>query len=134
MITLLLVDEEPLVREVLRMWLEHVEDIRVIGEAASGDEALALAQALQPDVVLIDMATPTADGLTATAALRASVPQCAVVLLSLYDDATMRSQAWAAGAASLVGKQEGVIPLLAAIRRAPQQAEQRTPFRTREGK
>ena len=100
------------------MWLERVEDIRVIGEATSGDEAIALAQTLHPDVVLIDMASPTADGLAATAPLRVSVPRCAVVLLSLYDDASMRRRARAAGAASLVGKQEGVKPLLTAIRRA----------------
>jgi DNA-binding NarL/FixJ family response regulator len=118
MITLLLVDDEPLVRQGLHTWLERVGDIRVIGEASNGTEAIALAQALHPDVVLMDISMPTRDGIAATAALRASVPQCAVVLLSLYDDATMRARAHAAGAVTLVGKQEGVMVLLTAIREA----------------
>jgi len=118
MITLLLVDDEPLVRQGLRTWLDRVEDITVIGEASDEAEAVALAQALHPDVALVDISAPAADGIAATAALRASVPRCAVVLLSLYDDATMRVRALAAGAATLVGKQEGIKDLLAAIREA----------------
>lgn len=118
MITLLLVDDEPLVRQGLQMWLERAADITVIGEASNGAEAIALAQALHPDVVLMDISMPTTDGIVATAALRASVPHSAVVLLSLHDDATMRTRAHAAGAVTLVGKQEGVQVLLAAIREA----------------
>jgi DNA-binding NarL/FixJ family response regulator len=118
MITLLLVDDEPLVRHGLHMWLERVADITVIGEASNGGEAIALAQALHPDVVLMDISMPTTDGIAATAALRASVPQSAVVLLSLHDDASIRARAHAAGAVTLVGKQEGVKALLAAIRLA----------------
>ena len=118
MITLLLVDDEPLVRQGLHTFLEREGDIRVIGEASNGAEAIALAQALHPDVVLMDISMPAPDGIAATTALRASVPQCAVVLLSLYDDASMRARAQAAGAATLVGKQEGVRTLLAAIREA----------------
>jgi DNA-binding NarL/FixJ family response regulator len=118
MITLLLVDDEPLVRQGLHTWLEQVGEIRVIGEASNGAEAIALAQALHPDVVLVDISMPTTDGIAATAALRASVPHCAVVPLSLYDDATMRARAHAAGAVTLVGKQEGVRALLTAIHEA----------------
>jgi DNA-binding NarL/FixJ family response regulator len=118
MITLLLVDDEPLVRYGLHTWLERVGDITVIGEASNGGEAIALAQALHPDVVLMDISMPSTDGVAATAALCASVPQSAVVLLSLHDDATMRARARAAGAVTLVGKQEGVKALLAAIRAA----------------
>ena len=118
MITLLLVDDDPLVCQGLRMWYERVGDITVIGEATNGTEALELAQALHPDVVLVDISMPATDGIAATAALRASVPHCAVVLLSLYDDATMRARALAAGAVTLVGKQEGVKSLLAALRKA----------------
>jgi len=118
MITLLLVDDEPLIRYGLRVWLERVTDITVIEEASNGAEAVALAQALHPDVVLMDISMPAADGIAATAALRASVPHCAVVLLSLHDDATTRARAQVAGAATLVGKQEGVKALLTAIREA----------------
>jgi DNA-binding NarL/FixJ family response regulator len=115
MITLLLVDEEPLLRQGLRIWLERAPDITVVGEASTGTEAMAMAQALHPDVVLMDISMPTIDGIAATAALCASVPLSAVVLLSLYDDGALRTRAHAAGAVRLVGKQEGVKALLAAI-------------------
>ncbi len=116
MITLLLVDAEPLLRQGLRVWLERARDIRVIGEASTGTQALTLAQALQPDVVLMDISMPALDGIATTAALHTSVPRSAVVLLSLYDDRALRTRAHAAGAVRLVGKQEGVKALLAAIR------------------
>ena len=115
MITLLLVDDEPLVRQGLHTLLERVGDIRVIGEASNGADAITLAQTLHPDVVLMDISMPAPDGIAATAALRTSVPQCAVVLLSFSDDASMRTRALAAGAATLVGKQEGIRTMLAAI-------------------
>ena len=118
MITLLLVDDEPMVLYGLRMWLERVADIMVVGEASNGAEAIALAQALHPDVVLMDISMPTIDGIAATEALSALVPHSVVILHSLYDDVTMRARAHAAGAATLVGKHEGVKALLAAIREA----------------
>ena len=118
MIRLLLVDDEPLLRHALRVWLERAPDIAVVGEASNGAEAMTLARALHPDMVLMDISTPTIDGLAATAALHAAVPRSALVLLSLYDDATMRARAHAAGAVTFVGKQEGVKALLAAIRQA----------------
>lgn len=116
MITLLLVDDEPLVRHGLRMWLEREADITVVGEASDGAEAVTLAQVLQPDVALMDISLPTMDGITAAAALREAVPHSAVVFLSLYDDAATRARADAAGGAAFVGKHEGVRALRSAIR------------------
>jgi DNA-binding NarL/FixJ family response regulator len=121
MITLLLVDDDHLLRQGLRLWLERAPDITVVGEASTGAEAMTLAHTLQPDVVLMDLSKPTMNGTAATAGLHASVPRSAVVLLSLYDDAAMRAQAHAAGAVTVVGKQEGVQALLAAIRAAGRQ-------------
>jgi DNA-binding NarL/FixJ family response regulator len=121
MITLLLVDDEPLVRQGLRMLLGREAHITVVGEASDGAQAITLAQALQPDVVLMDLSMPTMDGIAATAALRAAVPDTAVVLLSLYDEEIMRARAYAAGAVAFLGKQEGVRALLAAIRQAGRQ-------------
>ena len=118
MITLLLVEDELLVRNGLRMWLEREAEITVVGEASDGTEAITLAQALQPDVVLMDISLPTMDGITAAAAIRTAAPHCAVVFLSLYDDAATRERADAAGAVAFVGKQEGVRALQAAIRQA----------------
>jgi DNA-binding NarL/FixJ family response regulator len=77
-----------------------------------------VAVALCPDVVLMDIAMPHGDGMTATAALRAAVPRCAVVMLSLHDDAQTQARARAAGAAAFVAKHDGETTLLAAIRQA----------------
>lgn len=121
MITLLLVEDELLVRHGLRMWLEREANVTVVGEASDGAEAITLAQALLPDVVLMDISMPTMDGIAATDALRVVVPHSAVVLLSLYDDATTRARAYAAGAVAFVGKQEGVRALQTAIQQAATQ-------------
>lgn len=121
MITLLLVDDDPMVRQGLRMLLAREATITVVGEATDGAQAITLAQALQPNVVLMDLSMPTMDGMKATAALRAAVPDTAVVLLSLYDEEIMRVRASTAGAVAFIGKQEGVRALLAAIRQAGRQ-------------
>jgi DNA-binding NarL/FixJ family response regulator len=118
MIRLLLVEDEPLVCQGLRMWLKRVSEVTVVGEATTDAEALLLAHALSPDVVLVDLSQAPVDGIAATAALRAAVAQSAVVVLSLHDDATRRAQAHAAGAYAFVGKQEGVLALLTAIHEA----------------
>jgi DNA-binding NarL/FixJ family response regulator len=118
MVTVLLVDDQSIVRQGLRMELARESDMTVVGEADSGEKALALAAHLQPDVVLMDVKLPLMDGITTTAKLRAVAPTCAVVILSLCDDAKMRTRAQAAGAVAFVGKQEPGETLLTAIRRA----------------
>src|SRR5215469_3224929 len=118
MTTLLLVEDELLIRHGLRMWLDQVLDVTVVGEASNGAEAILLAQALRPDVILVDLSIPPMDGISITAALRRAVPQSAVVLPSLQDDAATRARAQAVGSVAFIGKQEGVRALLAAIRQA----------------
>ena len=118
MITVLLVDDQSIVRQGLRMELALEPDMAVVGEAESGEKALALAAHLQPNVILMDIELPFMDGITTTAELRTVAPACAVVILSLYDDAKMRAQAQAAGAVAFVGKQEPGEKLLTTIRRA----------------
>ena len=118
MIKLLLVDDQSIVRQGLRMQLALEPDLKVVGEAEDGEQVLALAAQLHPDVILMDVELPLMDGITATAKLRVADPKCAVVILSLYDDAKTRAAAQAAGAAAFVGKQESSETLLAAIRQA----------------
>ena len=118
MITILLVDDQSIVRQGLRMELALEPDLKVIGEAENGEDALELARRLQPDVILMDVQLPLMDGITTTVKLRTIAPGCAVVILSLYDDAKTRAAARAAGVAAFVGKQEQAEKLLAAIRQA----------------
>ena len=116
-IRLLLVDDRPSVRRGLRIWLALDPNMEVVGEADDGAEAISLARALRPDVVLMDIEMPGMDGVSATAALRSVVPQSAVVILTLYDDAATRTRAREAGAAAFVAKHQMEETLLAEIRR-----------------
>ncbi len=86
MIRVLLVDDQSVVRRALRVRFHLEPDLEVVGEASTGTEALALAQTLTPDVVLMDLQMPEMDGIQATAALRRVVPQSVVVILSIHDD------------------------------------------------
>jgi DNA-binding NarL/FixJ family response regulator len=121
MIRLLLVDDQPAVRRGLRIRFRLEPDIQIVGEASNGKEALSLAQALVPDVVLMDVEMPEMDGIAATAALRKLVSQSAVVILSIHDDAQIRGRALAAGAVAFVEKRGATDSLLAAIRQAARQ-------------
>jgi DNA-binding NarL/FixJ family response regulator len=118
MITILLVDDQPIVREGLTIRLQLELDLRVVGEAKSGEEALLLAAQLHPNVVLMDIDLPCMDGIAAAAELRELAPQSAVVILSLCDDRRTREAAYAAGAVFFVSKHDPGDTLLGAIRRA----------------
>ncbi len=118
MIRVLLVDDQAVVRRGLRVLFHLEPDLQVVGEASTGTEALALAQSLTPDVVLMDLQMPGMDGIAATAALRRAVPQSVVVILSIHDDAQTRRRAQAAGAVAFVEKRGATDTLLSAIRLA----------------
>jgi DNA-binding NarL/FixJ family response regulator len=117
-IRLLLVDDQPAVQRGLKMRFALEPDLEVAGEAGGVAEAISLARALHPDVVLMDVEMPGTDGISAIAALRQVTPQSAVVIFTLYDDAAMRARARELGAAAFVAKHQTEEMLLAAIRRA----------------
>jgi DNA-binding NarL/FixJ family response regulator len=81
----LIVDDEWMVRAMLRTIMESAPDITVVGEASDGAAALSMAAALQPDVVLMDIRMPRADGLTATERLTRSARPPRVVVLTTFD-------------------------------------------------
>ncbi len=118
MIKLFLVDDQPSARRVLRQRLSLEADIRVVGEASTGEEALQLVPTLCPDIVLMDVAMPGMDGITATTELRHVCPQSAIVILSLYDDSATRQRAQSAGAAAFVAKDRVEELLLCTVRQA----------------
>ena len=121
MIRLVLVDDQPIVRQGLRKRLTLEPDMTVVGEAGNGSEAVTLVQQLTPDIVLMDIEMPVMDGIAATAVLRKSAPQSAVVLLTIYDNVSTRARAHAAGAAAFVHKSGDIDILLAAIRQTAEQ-------------
>jgi DNA-binding NarL/FixJ family response regulator len=117
MITTLLVDDQPAVRQGLRMRLALEPDVRVVGETDNGATALDLIAALDPDVVVMDVEMPVLDGLAATATLRDTASRCGVVILTIHEDAETHRRAFAAGAGAFIGKHQDVDCLPAAIRR-----------------
>jgi DNA-binding NarL/FixJ family response regulator len=94
----MLVDDHPVVREGLRGMLEAEPDLTVVGEAGSGDEAVALDRVAEPDVVLMDLRMPGGGGVEATAALSARAPEVAVVVLTMDEDEDSVFAALRAGA------------------------------------
>lgn len=118
MMTLLIVDDQPSIRQGLRMRLALEPDVEIAGEAADGIEAIELTHVLKPSIVLMDIAMPRMDGITATKAIRAIAPDTRVVVVSLYNDLGTREQARIAGAAAFVDKHAEDEELLKAIRRS----------------
>ena len=121
-IRLLLVDGQPAVRRGLKMRFALEPDMEVVGEAGNVDEAISLARALRPDVVLMDVEIPGNGGVAAIERLRTAAPHSAVVIFTLRDDAATRERARTSGAA-FVAKHRTEEILLAAIRGAVGNAE-----------
>ncbi len=117
MIKVLLVDDEPAVRQGLRMRLALEPDLHVVGEAGDGVAALAAVQALAPDVVVTDIDMPGLDGIAMIERLRELAPAVPVIVLTVYDHQEVRDRARAAGARAFVRKQGDVEGLTEAIRR-----------------
>lgn len=118
MIRVLIADDEWMVRSMLRTIMESADDITVVGEAADGAEAVTLAQSLQPDLVLMDIRMPRADGLAATQRLRQLPTAPKVVVLTTFDLDEYVHTALRAGAVGFLLKDATASDMLAAVRSA----------------
>jgi len=116
-IRVLLADDHPVVREGLRSMLQ-VGDIEVVGEAATGREAVALAEQLRPDVVLMDIRMPDTDGLAAMADLKKRSLRTSVIVLTTYTNLQYLVRSVVYGAAGYFVKGVSREELLAAVRAA----------------
>jgi DNA-binding NarL/FixJ family response regulator len=115
----LIVDDVPAVREALRLLLDDEPGVQVVGEAGDGEEALRLADGLQPDVVLMDLGLPHLGGLAATRALAQRPHPPRIVAMNVYGaDGQIRRQALEAGAATYVEKGASLDEVVAALRAA----------------
>ncbi|WFB05987.1 response regulator transcription factor [Streptomyces sp. LX-29] len=115
-IGVLLVDDEPLLRMAFGMVLENQPDLRPIGEAGDGEEALRLARLLQPDLVLMDVRMPGTDGIEATGRIVRDCPRTRVLILTTFDLDAYAFAALRAGASGFLLKNARPEELLAAIR------------------
>jgi NarL family two-component system response regulator LiaR len=117
-IRVLVVDDHAVVREGLRRFLELQEGIEVAGEAADGREAVATAERLKPDVVLMDLVMPEMDGVAAMRALRERVPAARAIVLTSFLDEDKLMPALRAGAAGYLLKDARPQELARAVRAA----------------
>lgn len=118
-ITVLIVDDHPVVRTGLRSLFENTDGVRVVGEAASGEEAIALAAHLHPDVVLCDLRLGDGiDGVETTAALRAQSPAPAVIILTTFDRDVEILRAIEAGAAGYLLKDVTPATIVSSLKEA----------------
>jgi DNA-binding NarL/FixJ family response regulator len=117
-VTVIIADDHPVVREGLRGMLAGEPDIEVLGEASDGKEAAALAKALHPDVVLMDLRMPGTDGAEATRAITESDPAPAVLVVTTYDTDLDIIRAVEAGAKGYLLKDTPRADLISAVRAA----------------
>lgn len=115
MIRLLICDDSASSRAALRTVIEDDEAVVVVGEAADGAEAVALAQELAPDVVLMDVSMPVLDGIGATARIRELVPDARVIALTAHDESEVVTAMIEAGASSYCLKGAPLLALRRAI-------------------
>lgn len=106
-IRVLIVDDHAILRDGIRSLLERQEDIHVVAEASNGREAVELAGALLPDVVLMDIAMPEMNGLEATQQIKAQHREVSVLILTQHDDREYIEPVLRAGASGYVLKRSG---------------------------
>jgi two-component system response regulator NreC len=112
----MIVDDHALLRSGLRMLVDAQHDMHVVGEAGTLHEAIASAPKLAPDIITLDLSMPGASGVASVTRLRAAVPQCRIIIVTMHDDPAYVRSAVAMGACGYVVKSAADTELIAAIR------------------
>jgi DNA-binding NarL/FixJ family response regulator len=115
-VKLLLVDDHPIVRSGLRMLFLSEPTMTIVGEADSGEAAVAAVQRLEPDVVIMDVAMPGMNGIEATRRIKAARPETAVLALTMYEDEQYFFEMLHAGASGYIPKRAAPDDLVSAIK------------------
>jgi two-component system response regulator NreC len=113
---ILIADDHGVLRAGLCALLNAVPDLEVVGEAADGREALRLVEELRPDVVLLDISMPDLDGIEVVGQLGETLPGVRVLILTVYDDASLLREAISLGATGYMTKTASHLELIEAIR------------------
>lgn len=117
MTRILIVDDHTLVRDALCRLLESEEDIQVVAQAGSGEEALSLCRQEKPDLVILDYGLPDMDGLETTKKLMELRPKTRVLILTMYENEEYATRLIQAGASGFVVKAAATDELLSAVRK-----------------
>ncbi len=117
-ISIMIVDEHPMVRRGILAFLKNEPDINVVGEACDGQEAVQRCKELQPDVILMDLRMPVMDGVAATRLIHKQFPQVQIIALTTFQDKQLVQDALQAGALSYLLKNVTGQELVEAIRQA----------------
>jgi two-component system, NarL family, response regulator LiaR len=117
-IRVMLVDDHAMVRRGLATFLKVFDDLRLVGEAENGEEALRKCAETLPDVVLMDMVMPDSDGVSATRAIRTQFPQVQVIALTSFKEGALIKSALEAGAIGYLLKDVSADEIAQAIRAA----------------
>jgi DNA-binding NarL/FixJ family response regulator len=112
---ILIADDDSSVRHAIRTFIEHRSQFEVC-EAADGNEALRQADDLHPDLIVLDLSMPTANGVEVATLLHSRMPRTPVVIYTMYGDLVRGSLAKILGVAALVSKSDGVAELLRRIK------------------
>jgi len=124
--TILIVDDNPGIRRLLRSFLETKPDYEVCGEAENGQIALEKVELLHPDVVILDLQMPVMDGLQAARHIAATAPETAILMLTMHASEPLRRDALAGGAKAVLSKTESVAHnLLATLKKICRQSPSR---------
>jgi DNA-binding NarL/FixJ family response regulator len=115
-VRIVLADDHPLVRSGLRALVLAADDLDVVGEAATGEEAVTLAASLQPDVIVMDLRMPGLNGIEATRRIMQAHPQIHILVVTLFEDDDSLFAALRAGARGYILKDANEVEVLRAIR------------------
>lgn len=116
---ILLVDDHAVIRRMLRKTIEARTTFRIVGEASNGHEALEVARAEQPDVVIMDVRMPGMDGIEATKAIKETFPKMIVLAFSATDDKPSVDAMMEAGASGYIIKGDSPEDLMYSLRALP---------------
>jgi DNA-binding NarL/FixJ family response regulator len=116
-ITCLIVDDHEVVREGLRLAFSRTDSIRVVGEAADGGAAIALAQRRRPNVVILDIRMPGMDGLEAARKITEAVPETAILVFTAFAERTLLTRGMEAGAKGYILKEAPYQTLVRAVQK-----------------
>ncbi len=114
-IRILIADDHRILRAGLKTYLNADENLEIVGEASSGDEAVQMAQSLRPDIILLDIGMPGMDAMEATRLLVQSVPDARVLILTMHEDRELVQESIRSGASGYIIKRAAESELIDAI-------------------